>query len=66
MADHEKEIEEFGNNDDFWLFGYGCEHQSMMHADKLTALQKPNLETTTTFWYTITKLQGSRHELMNI
>ena len=23
MADHQKEIEEFGNNDDFWLFGYG-------------------------------------------
>lgn len=23
MADHTKEIEEFGNNDDFWLFGYG-------------------------------------------
>ncbi|KAF1912650.1 ChaC-like protein-domain-containing protein [Ampelomyces quisqualis] len=23
MSDHEKEIEEFGNNDDFWLFGYG-------------------------------------------
>ncbi|KAF2847835.1 ChaC-domain-containing protein [Plenodomus tracheiphilus IPT5] len=23
MTDHEKEIEEFGNQDDFWLFGYG-------------------------------------------
>ncbi|KAF3001302.1 hypothetical protein E8E13_004992 [Curvularia kusanoi] len=23
MADHQKEIEEFGNNNDFWLFGYG-------------------------------------------
>ncbi|KAH4311477.1 gamma-glutamylcyclotransferase [Parastagonospora nodorum] len=23
MADHQKEIEEFGINDDFWLFGYG-------------------------------------------
>ncbi|KAF1936737.1 ChaC-like protein [Clathrospora elynae] len=23
MADHQSEIEEFGNNDDFWLFGYG-------------------------------------------
>ncbi|KAH7069322.1 ChaC-like protein-domain-containing protein, partial [Paraphoma chrysanthemicola] len=23
MANHQKEIEEFGNNDDFWLFGYG-------------------------------------------
>jgi cation transport protein ChaC len=23
MADHQKEIDEFGNNDDFWLFGYG-------------------------------------------
>ncbi|XPS70567.1 hypothetical protein M3J09_002778 [Ascochyta lentis] len=23
MADHQKEIEEFGSNDDFWLFGYG-------------------------------------------
>jgi hypothetical protein len=23
MADHQKEIEEFGNKDDFWLFGYG-------------------------------------------
>ncbi|KAH7408079.1 ChaC-like protein [Phaeosphaeria sp. MPI-PUGE-AT-0046c] len=23
MSGHQKEIEEFGNNDDFWLFGYG-------------------------------------------
>lgn len=23
MADHQKEIEDFGKNDDFWLFGYG-------------------------------------------
>ncbi|KAF2831109.1 ChaC-like protein [Ophiobolus disseminans] len=23
MSDHQREIEEFGNNDDFWLFGYG-------------------------------------------
>lgn len=23
MSEHQKEIEEFGNNDDFWLFGYG-------------------------------------------
>ncbi|KAH7399667.1 ChaC-like protein [Pyrenochaeta sp. MPI-SDFR-AT-0127] len=23
MAEHQKEIEEFGQNDDFWLFGYG-------------------------------------------
>ena len=23
MADHQKEIEEFGQNNDFWLFGYG-------------------------------------------
>lgn len=23
MGDHQKEIDEFGNNDDFWLFGYG-------------------------------------------
>ena len=23
MTDHEKQIEEFGKNDDFWLFGYG-------------------------------------------
>ncbi|KAF3046666.1 hypothetical protein E8E12_011496 [Didymella heteroderae] len=23
MSEHQKEIEEFGNDDDFWLFGYG-------------------------------------------
>jgi hypothetical protein len=23
MSGHQKEIEEFGKNDDFWLFGYG-------------------------------------------
>ncbi|KAF1959049.1 ChaC-domain-containing protein [Byssothecium circinans] len=23
MTDHEKQIEDFGKNDDFWLFGYG-------------------------------------------
>ncbi|KAF7446495.1 ChaC-domain-containing protein [Pyrenophora tritici-repentis] len=23
MADHQSEIEAFGSNDDFWLFGYG-------------------------------------------
>jgi len=23
MSDHQKDIEEFGNNDEFWLFGYG-------------------------------------------
>ncbi|KAF2132782.1 ChaC-like protein [Dothidotthia symphoricarpi CBS 119687] len=23
MTDHEKEIEDFGKNDDFWIFGYG-------------------------------------------
>jgi len=26
MADHQKEIDEFGNSDDFWLFGYGCDY----------------------------------------
>ena len=28
MADHQKEIEEFGNNNDFWLFGYGYQIKS--------------------------------------
>jgi hypothetical protein len=23
MAEHRSEIDEFGNNDDFWIFGYG-------------------------------------------
>jgi hypothetical protein len=23
MAEHKSAIEDFGNNDDFWLFGYG-------------------------------------------
>jgi hypothetical protein len=23
MAEHKSEIEAFGNNDDFWIFGYG-------------------------------------------
>jgi len=23
MKSHEQQIEEFGKNDDFWLFGYG-------------------------------------------
>ena len=23
MADHQNEIDTFGNNDDFWIFGYG-------------------------------------------
>jgi hypothetical protein len=28
MSEHQKEIDEFGNNDDFWLFGYGySDHQ---------------------------------------
>jgi cation transport protein ChaC len=36
MADHQKEIEEFGNNDDFWLFGYGYQ----VH---LTNTQQPGL-----------------------
>ncbi|KAJ4345881.1 uncharacterized protein N0V89_012017 [Didymosphaeria variabile] len=37
MADHEKQIEEFGKNDDFWLFGYGFES---------------DMETAATFRYT--------------
>lgn len=28
MADHEQEIQDFGQNNDFWLFGYGYGHCS--------------------------------------
>ncbi|KAJ4287318.1 hypothetical protein N0V90_012716 [Kalmusia sp. IMI 367209] len=47
MTDHEKQIEEFGKNDDFWLFGYGCvsSQRLKMGAHKK---QESNLETTTT------------------
>ncbi|KAJ4400560.1 hypothetical protein N0V91_008602 [Didymella pomorum] len=32
MSGHQKEIEEFGNNDDFWLFGYGEDHRGTPEA----------------------------------
>ncbi|KAJ4319476.1 hypothetical protein N0V94_003900 [Neodidymelliopsis sp. IMI 364377] len=32
MSDHQKEIEEFGSNNDFWLFGYGEDHRGTPEA----------------------------------
>ncbi|PZC89623.1 ChaC, protein cation transport, partial [Pyrenophora tritici-repentis] len=32
MADHQSEIEAFGSNDDFWLFGYGEDHRGTPEA----------------------------------
>ena len=36
MSEHQKEIEEFGNNDDFWLFGYG--YASNEHIDLVVTI----------------------------
>lgn len=54
MADHQKEMEEFGNNDDFWLFGYG--YTTAVHIDYSLQListnkQKSDLETSAAFRY---------------
>jgi hypothetical protein len=33
MADHEKQIEDFGKNNDFWLFGYGYEQNLLKNRE---------------------------------
>jgi hypothetical protein len=53
MADHKTEIEEFGNNDDFWIFGYGYSSPnlhliaSQWHANNW---QEFDMETSATLW----------------
>ena len=53
MTDHEKEIEDFGSNDDFWIFGYGyikaLPWTQLIDIDFLA--QKFDMEATATFWY---------------
>jgi hypothetical protein len=53
MSDHQREIEEFGNNDDFWLFGYGYDRlfEQYLHFGSTKALQELDMEATATLWY---------------
>jgi hypothetical protein len=51
MSEHEKEIEDFGQNDDFWLFGYGyVTIYSDHYQSSLTWAQELDMETAATLW----------------
>lgn len=51
MTDHENQIEEFGKDDDFWLFGYGSVPFCPMPIPITHPKQKSHLETTATLRY---------------
>jgi hypothetical protein len=52
MTEQELPVEEFGQNDNFWLFGYGFVLAMITHEmELLTVTQESDMETTATLRY---------------
>ncbi|KAI4673184.1 uncharacterized protein J4E88_008796 [Alternaria novae-zelandiae] len=65
MADHQNEIETFGSNDDFWIFGYGEDHRGTPEAPGrvVTLIDKAHWETLTDTHESTERVWGAAYHI---